>query len=139
MTKPLAGKHILIVEDEPVFRSLLDSWLSSLGANTSLADDGIDALEKMAVEAFKLGYEVTEPEELEVEEGDTVICCDILSEGALKAELIDAQVEQLMNLAEKFEVEYDGWGTYFEDPNGEDGEEGDDEDYVDEDDDGVRH
>jgi tRNA isopentenyl-2-thiomethyl-A-37 hydroxylase MiaE len=43
-----------------------------------------------------------------------------------------------MNLAEKFEVEYDGWGTYFEDPNGEDGDE-DDEDYVDEDDDGVRH
>jgi hypothetical protein len=80
------------------------------------------------VEAFKLGYEVTEPEELEVEEGDTVICCDILSEGALKAELIDAQVEQLMNLAEKFDVEYDGWGTYFEDPNGEDGDE-DDEDY----------
>ena len=101
--------------------------------------DDFDALEKMAVEAFKLGYEVTEPEELEVEEGDTVICCDILSEGALKAELIDAQVEQLMNLAEKFDVEYDGWGTYFEDPNGEDGEEGDDEDYVDEDDDGVRH
>ncbi len=31
MTQPLAGKHILIVEDEPVFRSLLDSWLSSLG------------------------------------------------------------------------------------------------------------
>ena len=23
----------------------------------------------------------------------------------------------------KFDVEYDGWGTYFEDPNGEDGEE----------------
>ena len=63
--------------------------------------DDFDALEKLAVEAFKLGYEVTEPEELEVEEGDTVICCDILSEGALKAELIDAQVEQLMDLAEK--------------------------------------
>ncbi|MGS6179354.1 ribonuclease E inhibitor RraB, partial [Enterobacter sichuanensis] len=31
------------------------------------------------------------------------------------------------------------WGTYFEDPNGEDGEVGDDEDYIDEDDDGVRH
>ena len=27
--------------------------------------DDFDALEKMAVEAFKLGYEVTEPEELE--------------------------------------------------------------------------
>ncbi|MGS6180792.1 ribonuclease E inhibitor RraB, partial [Enterobacter sichuanensis] len=31
------------------------------------------------------------------------------------------------------------WGTYFEDPNGEDGEEGDDEDYIDEDDHAVRH
>lgn len=47
--------------------------------------------EKVAVEAFKLGYEVTEPEELEVEEGDMVICCDILSECALNADLIDAQ------------------------------------------------
>ena len=95
-----------------------------------------ETLEKAAVEAFKLGYEVTDPEELEVEDGDIVICCDILSECALNADLIDAQVEQLMTLAEKFDVEYDGWGTYFEDPNGEDG---DDEDFVDEDDDGVRH
>ncbi len=65
-----------------------------------------------------------------------MIFCDILSECALNAALIDAQVEQLMPLAEKFDVEYDGWGTYFEDPNGEDG---DDEDFVDEDDDGIRH
>ncbi len=72
--------------------------------------------EKAAVEAFKLGYEVTDPEELEVEDGDIVICCDILSECALNADLIDAQVEQLMTLAEKFDVEYDGWGTYFEIP-----------------------
>lgn len=48
MTQPLAGKQILIVEDEPVFRSLLDSWLSSLGAETSLAQDGVDALEILA-------------------------------------------------------------------------------------------
>ena len=94
-----------------------------------LSADDFETLEKVAVEAFKLGYEVTEPEELEVEEGDMVICCDILS---------DAQVEQLMTLAEKYDVEYDGWGTYYEDPNGEDGDD-DDEEYVDEDDDGVRH
>ena len=104
-----------------------------------LSADDFETLEKVAVEAFKLGYEVTEPEELEVEEGDTVICCDILSESALNAELIDAQVEQLMTLAEKYDVEYDGWGTYYEDPNGEDEEGDDDEDLVDEDDDGVRH
>ncbi|MDX6020822.1 two-component system response regulator RssB [Scandinavium sp. V105_16] len=48
MTQPLAGKHILIVEDEPVFRSLLDSWLSSLGAETALAEDGQSALDLMA-------------------------------------------------------------------------------------------
>ncbi|ELY3447785.1 ribonuclease E inhibitor RraB [Cronobacter sakazakii] len=99
--------------------------------------DDFDTLEKLAVEVFKLGYEVTDPEELELEEGgETVICCDALSECALNAELIDAQVEQLMNLAEKFNVEYDGWGTYFEDP---DGEEDEDDDSMDEDDDGVRH
>lgn len=47
---------------------------------------------------------MTDPEELEVEDGDIVICCDILSECALNADLIDAQVEQLMTLAEKFDV-----------------------------------
>ncbi|EOC0477017.1 ribonuclease E inhibitor RraB [Cronobacter turicensis] len=98
--------------------------------------DDFDTLEKLAVEVFKLGYEVTDPEELELEEGgETVICCDALSECALNAELIDAQVEQLMNMAEKFNVEYDGWGTYFEDPDGED----EDDEGMDEDDDGVRH
>ena len=40
MTQPLVGKQILIVEDEPVFRSLLDSWFSSLGATTALAAVG---------------------------------------------------------------------------------------------------
>lgn len=48
MTQPLAGKHMLIVEDEPVFRSLLDSWLLSLGASTTLAGDGVEALEMFA-------------------------------------------------------------------------------------------
>lgn len=102
--------------------------------------DDFETLEKLAVEVFKLGYEVTDAEELEVEEGDTVICCDALSECALNADLIDAQVEQLMNMAEKCGVEYDGWGTYFEDPNGEDDDDdGDEDDEDDEDDNGIRH
>ncbi|WP_409309153.1 ribonuclease E inhibitor RraB [Pectobacterium sp. B1J-3] len=98
-----------------------------------------DVLEKVAVEAFKLGYEVTDAEELEVEDGVLLMCCDAISEVALNAELIDAQVEQLLTLAERHGVNYDGWGTYFEDPDGEDGEEGEDEDFYDEDDDGKRH
>jgi len=97
-------------------------------------------LEKAAVAAFKLGYEVNDAEELELEDGSTVMCCDVISEIALNAELIDKQVEQLMDLAEAHGVDYDGWGTYFEgDDEDEDGEEGDEEDLVDEDDDGKRH
>lgn len=103
-----------------------------------------EVLEKAAVEAFKLGYEVTDAEELEVEDGSLLMCCDVISELALNAELIDAQVEQLVALAERCGVNYDGWGTYFEDPNGEDSEEGDDEDdeedeFFDREDDGRRH
>ena len=100
--------------------------------------DSFDALEKAAVEAFKLGYEVTEPEELELEDGTTVMCCDILSEGALNAELIDQQVEQLVDVAGKFNVDYDGWGTYFEDPDAQDDDEEDDGEDEEEDN-GVRH
>ncbi|BCG09661.1 two-component system response regulator RssB [Buttiauxella agrestis] len=48
MTQPLVGKQILIVEDEPIFRSLLENYLSSLGAIIAVATDGIDALEKIA-------------------------------------------------------------------------------------------
>ncbi len=105
-----------------------------------LSSENFDVLEKAAVEAFKLGYEVTDAEELEVEDGTTVMCCDVISEIALNAEQIDTQVEQLMNLAEAQGVNYDGWGTYFEgDDEDEDGEEGDEEEAVDEDDDGKRH
>jgi len=103
-----------------------------------LSSEKFEVLEKAVVEAFKLGYEVTDAEELEVEDGSVVMCCDVISEIALKAELIDAQVEQLMNLAEANGVNYDGWGTYFEGDD-EEGEEGEDEDFVDEDDDGKRH
>lgn len=89
--------------------------------------DNFALLEKAAVEAFKLGYEVTDAEELEIETGETLMCCDVISESALNTELIDAQVEQLMKLAEKMGVNYDGWGTYFEDPDAEyDDEDGDD-------------
>ncbi|MBF7981651.1 MULTISPECIES: ribonuclease E inhibitor RraB [Rahnella] len=104
-----------------------------------LSSEKFEVLEKAAVEAFKLGYEVTDPEELEVEDGSVLMCFDVISEIALKAELIDAQVEQLMNLAEANGVNYDGWGTYFEGDDDEEGEEGEDEDFVDEDDDGKRH
>lgn len=111
------------------------------------SSEKFEVLERAAVEAFKLGYEVTDAEELEIEDGSVVMCCDVISEVALNAELIDAQVEQLVALAEKMDVNYDGWGTYFEDPNGDDEEDDEEEEdehvapknVIDKDDDGKRH
>ncbi|CDL84307.1 ribonuclease E inhibitor RraB [Xenorhabdus szentirmaii] len=89
--------------------------------------EDFDLLEKAALEAFKLGYEVTDAEELETEDGVVLMCCDVISESRLEADLINAQVEQLMDLVEKMGVNYDGWGTYFEDPNASDDEDDNDD------------
>ena len=52
-------------------------------------------LEQAALAAFKLGYDVEEPAELDV---------DVIME----------DVDKLAALAVECEVEYDGWGTYFQ-------------------------
>ena len=76
--------------------------------------EDFEVLEKAVVEAFKMGFEVLEAEETEDEDGNKLLCCDATMQSALDAEAIDAQVEKLVNLAEKFDIIYDGWGTYFE-------------------------
>jgi len=45
MEKPLLGKKILIVEDEVVFRSLLENLLSGLGATVLEAGNGVEGLQ----------------------------------------------------------------------------------------------
>lgn len=85
-----------------------------------------DALEQVAVEAFKLGYEVTDPEEMLDEDNQQIICCDIIAEIPLDGDLINQQIEQLIKLLDKYPVNYDGWGTYFE--SGEDDEDIDETD-----------
>lgn len=91
--------------------------------------DTFEELEGAAVEAFKLGFEVLEAEELELapeDGGGKVVCFDAVMESALNAELIDEQAEKLIKLAEKHNIDYDGWGTYFE------SDEGDEEEFEDE-------
>lgn len=86
--------------------------------------DTFEELEAAAVEAFKMGFEVLEAEELELapeDGGGKVVCFDAVMESALNAEIIDEQAEKLIQLAEKHNIDYDGWGTYFE--SGEDDEE----------------
>lgn len=47
MGQPLTDKHILIVEDEAVFRSVIAGYLTSLGASVCEAVNGVDALAVM--------------------------------------------------------------------------------------------
>ena len=98
-----------------------------------IANYDFDKLEKIAVDAFKAGYEVSEAEEFEDENGKLIFCFDIISEVELKAELIDAQQRELIPLVEKHQGIYDGWGTYFEDPNAQEDEYGDDGEFFEED------
>ncbi len=90
-----------------------------------------DKLEKIAVDAFKAGYEVSEAEEFEDENGKAIFCFDIISEVNLKAEIIDAQQKELLPVINKFGGIYDGWGTYFEDPNATEDEYGEDGEFFD--------
>ncbi len=71
-------------------------------------------LEKLAVEVFKAGFEVTDAEEMELDDGAILFCCDASRDGSLDAKRILAEIEGLLPLAARFGVEYDGWGTYFE-------------------------
>jgi len=78
------------------------------------ASENFELLEKAAIAAFKLGLEIEEPEEAELENGDKVFAFDIVTEQMLNAELLRKETKAMFELAQKCEVDYDGWGTYFE-------------------------
>ncbi len=78
------------------------------------ASQDFNVLEQAAIAAFKLGYEVEEPEEAELDNGEKIFCFDIVTEQALEPELLREETRKMYELAEQTHVEYDGWGTYFE-------------------------
>jgi regulator of RNase E activity RraB len=71
-----------------------------------------DLLEKAAVACFKKGYEVTDPEELELEDGSIILAFDVVVEMHLDEQAIFEDVEKLFQLTQSFGIDYDGWGTY---------------------------
>ncbi|GLS89350.1 regulator of ribonuclease activity B [Psychromonas marina] len=71
-----------------------------------------DLLEKAAVACFKKGYEVTDPEELELEDGSIILAFDVVVEMNLDEQAIFEDVEKLFLLSQSFGIDYDGWGTY---------------------------
>ena len=59
------------------------------------ASDNFDLLEKAAITAFKLGLEIEDPEEAELENGDKVFAFDIITEQMLSAELLRAETKKM--------------------------------------------
>ncbi|WP_394389505.1 ribonuclease E inhibitor RraB [Shewanella woodyi] len=95
------------------------------------SSNNFDRLEKAAVDAFKAGFEVSDAEEMELEDGSVIYCFDAIASHLLDVELLDKACESLLLLAAKQKVDYDGWGTYFID---EDGMEIREDDFEDDDD-----
>jgi regulator of RNase E activity RraB len=80
-----------------------------------------EKLEQAAAAMFLLGYEIDELESVELEDGTPLYGFDAVIQSLLSEEKIKFQIDQLVDISEKHHVEYEGWGTYFED--GEDDDE----------------
>jgi regulator of RNase E activity RraB len=78
------------------------------------ASTDFDLLEQAAITAFKMGHEIEEPEEAELESGEKVFSFDIVTEQALEVDLLRDETKRMFELAQLTKVDYDGWGTYFE-------------------------
>ncbi|MEI6897167.1 MAG: ribonuclease E inhibitor RraB [Psychromonas sp.] len=77
-----------------------------------LSCSDFDSLEKAAIACFKKGYEVTDPDELALEDGAIILAFDVVIEMNLDEQDIFEDVEKLFTLAQSFGIDYDGWGTY---------------------------
>ncbi len=78
-----------------------------------IAGKKFDNLEKAAVDIFKLGFEVTDAEELQLDDGSLIYSFDAIKEIQLDLEAINEDTQKLIEISEKHGLFYDGWGTYF--------------------------
>lgn len=127
-----------LAENRDIVQALLDDGSepdAEYVIEHHFSSTNFDRLEKAAVDAFKLGFEVNDAEEMELEDGSIIFCFDAVAHHKLDVELLDKAAEQLLQLAVKQKVEYDGWGTYFVGDEMDDEEDEDDE----EEDDGFPH
>ncbi|ADN77476.1 protein of unknown function DUF1260 [Ferrimonas balearica DSM 9799] len=110
----------LIAEQQEETREIVEALLEDGSVKDAqytiehhFASADFEALEKVAVDAFKAGFAVEDAEEVELDDGAIVYCFDAVTEHELDIERLDKDCEALIRLAEKHEVLYDGWGTYF--------------------------
>lgn len=70
-------------------------------------------LEKAAVDLFKVNFEVTDAEELLLDDGSVIFSFDAIREMTLDVEKINADTATILAICDKHGLFYDGWGTYF--------------------------
>ena len=58
-------------------------------------------------------YSPTRPQS-KIEKLPAIFAFDIVTEQMLNAELLRAETQKMFELAQQCKVDYDGWGTYFE-------------------------
>ncbi|NQZ09948.1 MAG: ribonuclease E inhibitor RraB [Algicola sp.] len=103
---------------EEVIDALLEDGSNEEAMHTiehHFSSDNFEALESAALVAFKQGMDVTDAEEFETEDGEKVLGFDVIIESPLEDESILTDIERMLKLAKQTNIEYDGWGTYFED------------------------
>ena len=63
---------------------------------------------------FLNGWDISELEQMEEEDGQIVFCFDVETECPLDEEIIHEEVESMVEFAKNHKLEYEGWGTHFE-------------------------
>lgn len=105
-------EHTEALVNELVEDGSNEEALHTIEHHFSSAD--FDVLEQAAIKAYKLGLEVEEPEEAELETGERIFAFDIVTEQPLDADSIFTEAKAMVELAKSCGIDYDGWGTYFE-------------------------
>ena len=99
-----------------------------------IAHHDFDLLEKSRQMRLKLVMKFPKQKNLKMMMANQFSALTLSVKQNLKAEIIDAQQKEILPLLEKHKGIYDGWGTYFEDPNADDDEYGDDGEFFEDED-----
>ena len=95
---------------------ILDAGRATLELSNTAQIELIDDVEvgRRVAPHFRVALEVTDAEEMELDDGATIFCFDATVECKLDVETIVADIEKMLPILEKYGVDYDGWGTYFQ-------------------------
>ncbi len=80
------------------------------------ACDNFNHLEQAAIAMFNAGFQVSDAEEIVLDDGKKMYSFDVLTQQKLDVDTITEEIKVMVPIAGKYQVAYDGWGTYFIEP-----------------------